>query len=157
MTPLDQAFIQFVVLGIAQPKGSARAFMPKGARFPVITSDNKSLKAWERSVRDRLQQIMPAVPRPTRVAIWDAPIAIELRFELPRPKSLPKRVLHHLKKPDLDKLTRGAIDPLIGIVFRDDSQVVKVIAEKHYTDVAARLEILVAAYDGPLFQPGEDS
>src|SRR6185369_17739711 len=52
----DQAVIQFVVLGIAQPKGSARAFMPKGARFPVVTSDNRNLKAWERSVRDRLQQ-----------------------------------------------------------------------------------------------------
>ncbi len=147
--------IQFTVQGVAQPKGSARAFMPKGARFPVVTSDNPSLKAWERSIKDRLQQVLPSVPRPTRVAIWSAPVSIKLLFHLPRPKSLPRRVLEHTKQPDLDKCIRGAIDALIGMVILDDSQVVAVEARKQYADVGAHLDVTVGLSTGPLFQPSE--
>lgn len=129
--------------------------MPKGSRFPVVTSDNKSLKAWERSIRDHLQEVMPRIPRADRVALWDAPIAISLLFHLPRPKSLPKRVIDHLKKPDLDKCVRGFLDPLIGVVFRDDSQVVSIGATKLYADGAARVDVAITVWEGPLFQPSE--
>lgn len=149
------AEIRFTVFGVPQPKGSARAFMRPGMRFPVVTSDNKSLKSWETAIRSTLQQVMPTIPRETRVSIWNAPIAIALAFYLPRPKSLPKREVHHVKRPDLDKLVRGSCDALIGVVFVDDSQVVSFTATKHYADGTARLDIVVAPYDGPLFQPGE--
>jgi len=150
-----RAEIRFTVIGTPQPKGSARAFMPKGARFPVVTSDNKNLKQWERLIKDRLQQVLPAIPREQRVALWDAPIAISLLFHLPRPKSLPKRVTEHLKKPDLDKCVRGAIDALIGMVFRDDSQVVSIGATKQYADGAAKLDVAITSWEGPLFQSGD--
>jgi crossover junction endodeoxyribonuclease RusA len=148
--------IRFTVQGVARPKGSARAFMPKGARFPVVTSDNKNLKAWERDIKATLQQVMPAVPRAVRHAIWQAPIAITLTFHLPRPKSLPRRVVHHMKKPDLDKCVRGAIDALIGMVIQDDSQVVAIGASKLYADTGARLDVVVKAWDGPLFVDPSD-
>jgi len=32
--------LTFFVPGIPAPQGSMRAFMPKGARFPVVTADN---------------------------------------------------------------------------------------------------------------------
>lgn len=143
--------IEFEVLGEARPKGSARAFMPKGARFPVVTSDNKSLRGWENTIRAKLQQVMPEIARPVRVEIWDAPLMVELRFHLPRPKSLPRRQVHHVKKPDLDKLARGAIDAMIGVVFHDDSQVVQILAHKEYATGAARLEVTVSVYEGALF------
>lgn len=125
--------------------------MRPGMRFPVVTSDNKSLKSWETAIRSTLQQVMPTIPRAQRVAIWSAPIAVALNFHLPRPKSLPKRVTDHLKKPDLDKCVRGAIDALIGVVFLDDSQVVSISATKQYADGAARLDVAVTLLDGPLF------
>ena len=50
----------FTVWGIPQPKGSTRAFNIPGRRFPVVTSDNPKLKAWEKSVRTMAQQAQSA-------------------------------------------------------------------------------------------------
>lgn len=38
----------------------------------------------------------------------------------------------YTKKPDIDKLTRSVLDALTGIVYRDDSQVDYVLAQKKY-------------------------
>jgi Holliday junction resolvase RusA-like endonuclease len=55
-----------------------------------------------------------------------------LTFYLLRPKTLPKKVVHHVKTPDLDNLVKGIWDALKGITYADDSQVVKLIASKEY-------------------------
>ena len=94
--------ITFIVLGVAQPKGSTEAFMRPNMRFPVVTNDNPKTKPWVERVRPVAQQHAPdGVP-------WDGPVQLATTFSLPRPKSLPKRMQHH-KKPDLDKLVRAGI------------------------------------------------
>ncbi len=42
------------------------------------------------------------------------PLHVQIAFYLPRPKTLPKRVVLPTKKPDVDKLARFAVDALIG-------------------------------------------
>ena len=60
-------------------------------------------------------------------------MSLTVRFYLPRPKSLPKRVTEHTKKPDLDKLLRAVLDACTtGGVWRDDSQVATIHARKVY-------------------------
>ena len=59
-------------------------------------------------------------------------LVLELIFLLKRPKSLPRKVLHHIKKPDLDNLVKAIKDALKGICYRDDSQIVRINAEKIY-------------------------
>lgn len=140
--------IRFTVYGTAQPKGSAKAFLPKGWTRPVITSDNRSLKAWEQTVRDRLQRVMAETPRADLDALFDGPVLVALEFHLPRPKSLPKRVTLHTKKPDVDKLARGTVDALNGVLFHDDSQVVEVRARKVYAETCAKVEIRVETLVG---------
>jgi len=135
--------VRFTVYGLAQPKGSAKAFLPKGWTRPVITSDNRSLKAWEQTVRDRLQAVMAETPRADLEALFDGPVLVALEFHLPRPKSLPKRVTLHTKKPDVDKLARSTVDALNGVLFHDDSQVVEVRARKVYAETCAKVEIRV--------------
>ena len=49
------------------------------------------------------------------------------------PKSLPKKQIFHIKRPDLDKLTRAALDAMTRVIWRDDSQVVRIEALKRYT------------------------
>jgi Holliday junction resolvase RusA-like endonuclease len=117
--------LAFTVYGVPIQKGSARAFMPKGAKYPVVTSDTRrGLKEWERSIRDAAQThagvlLVDAV----RVSVW---------FVLPRPVSLPKKVRYHTKKPDIDKLARAVLDALTGVLWKDDSQVVQLTAWKSY-------------------------
>ena len=60
------------------------------------------------------------------------PIAITMRFRVKRPKSV-KRA-YPTVAPDLDKYVRGVNDGLTGVAFADDSQVIKIIASKEYSD-----------------------
>jgi Holliday junction resolvase RusA-like endonuclease len=73
------------------------------------------------------------------------PVRVEVDFYLPRPPSvtIKKRALP-IVPPDIDKLCRGLLDGIgqglitgkvgDGIIYGDDSQVVELIARKHYAD-----------------------
>jgi Holliday junction resolvase RusA-like endonuclease len=143
--------IRFTVWGKPEPKGSARAFVPKGWTRPIVTSDNPALKTWESTIRAELQRVMGELDVETKAMIYASPIRVALAFHLPRPKSAPKRVLYPTKRPDLDKCVRAAIDALSGVAFHDDTQVVEIAAVKRYADGAAHVEIVIAPYEGALF------
>lgn len=123
--------LTFTVWGVAQPKGSAKAFLPKGWTRPVVTSDNRRNKGWQQLVAESAGRAKDDAG----AALLEGPVRLMVAFYLPRPKSLPKRVLHHTKKPDLDKLVRSVKDGLTRVAWRDDSQVVDVKAIKRYADV----------------------
>lgn len=44
------------------------------------------------------------------------------------------RVLTPAKKPDIDNILKAVFDALNGYAFEDDSQIVKVYAEKYYSE-----------------------
>ncbi len=73
-----------------------------------------------------------------------APCEMSAKFYFNRPPSIPKKRTAHVVKPDADKLVRAVTDSMTGIVFADDAQVVRVIAEKHYGS-PERTEITVKA------------
>jgi hypothetical protein len=97
----------------------------------VITDTNKSLKSWQQLVRHAANDAIFALPPNDRGLLLDG-VRVTVAFYLPRPKALPKKRTAHLKAPDIDKILRGFLDAITGIVFRDDSQVVEVIAMKRY-------------------------
>lgn len=117
--------IRFEVVGIAQPKGSARAFLPKGSTRPVVTSDNPRAKGWQQLVAEQAQHVAAG-------GLFVGPVSLWIEFYLPRPLTLPRKVISHIKRPDLDKLARSVNDALTGILYRDDSQVVEIHAYKSY-------------------------
>ena len=122
--------VSFTVFGVAQPKGSIRAFQPKGMKRPVLTSTNKNLGQWSALVRHVAQ-------RHAAAGVYFGSgegVNVELKFALPRPSSIPKKVQHHVRKPDVDKLTRAVLDALTGTVFHDDSQVGAILAIKEYAE-----------------------
>jgi Holliday junction resolvase RusA-like endonuclease len=116
---------QFFVPGLPAPKGSTRAFLNRYTGRVAVVADNRaSQKAWQSSVSSL------ALLRFRRPTV--GPAMLILTFSMPRPKSLPKGQFFHLKKPDLDKLTRCVLDGLTGIVYRDDSQVTALATRKRY-------------------------
>ena len=117
--------VSFEVVGIAQPKGSTKAFMPKGARFPIVTSDNPRVKDWQHAIAAQAQTVGAG-------ALFAGGVTLAVAFFLPRPVSLPRRVVAHVRRPDLDKLIRAVSDALIGILYHDDSQVCEIRASKQY-------------------------
>lgn len=134
--------IAFTVFGVPQPQGSTRAFMRKGARFPIVTSDNPKLKGWRQLVAEGASRALAG----GRGVQFDGPVKISASFFLARPKSLKGKVAPHLTRPDTDKLLRGLGDALSGVLYRDDSQVVHVDVTKAYAgpDESPRVVVSVA-------------
>lgn len=127
---MTRRVVSFRVVGIAQPKGSMRAFTPKGWTRPILTSTNPKVKGWQQLVAEQAQGVAAD-------GLFVGPVALGVAFLLPRPQSLPTRVLHHTKKPDLDKLVRAVKDALKGVLYHDDAQVVRLVATKHYAPMGA--------------------
>jgi Holliday junction resolvase RusA-like endonuclease len=122
--------LAFRVVGIARSMGSKRAFIPKGWKTALITDSNRSLKAWQSLVASAAGA---AIQARGSWQLLDGPVRLSLAFYLPRPQAYAKKPwMPHTKAPDLDKLARGGIDSLSGIVFHDDAQIVELVAGKFY-------------------------
>jgi len=80
---------------------------------------------------------------PLRSAISGGKITLRVAFIMPRPKShygtgknsgapKPSAPTYHTQKPDLDNPVKFVKDCLNGVCWRDDSQVVSLIASKSW-------------------------
>lgn len=119
--------LTFTVLGVPIPKGSTKAFYIAKLGRAITTADNRRSAPWQESVVDATLKAIGEAPP------MEGPLALTLRFYLPRPKTAPKRVVDATKKPDLDKLVRCVGDGLKRAgLYRDDSQVVATVASKHF-------------------------
>ncbi len=127
--------LAFTVYGLPAPKGSTRAFVVRkhgvlGKGRAVVVPDNKGpARLWA-------GVIAHAASRAVAEQLGGEPIhgavRVEVTFHLPRPKSLPRRVERHTKKPDCDKLARNVGDALRRIAYDDDACVVEWLARKCY-------------------------
>lgn len=120
--------LNIFVHGTPQPQGSAKAFHRPGMKHAVITSDNTKLKPWRQDVSLIAARSMNGRP------MVEGAVRVSIAFQFVKPISTPKRVTQKVTKPDIDKLSRGVLDALTGIAFRDDSQVVMLFARKEFSD-----------------------
>jgi Holliday junction resolvase RusA-like endonuclease len=143
MLTSERRSLTFRVVGTAIPKGSLKPFLPKGWHYPIVRHDNPKTTGWHQLVRAEAQRLAPDV-------LFAGPIAVAMVFRLPRPASLPKRRQHHTNKPDLDKLARGVLDALTGVLYADDKAVVDLHVKKLYAPPAsppsACITVLEAAF-----------
>jgi crossover junction endodeoxyribonuclease RusA len=118
-----------------------KAFMRKGMRFPIVTSDNKDLKSYRQQVSVCAIGAMNGNAMISR----KTPVDLTVRFYFQRPASKSKKA-SAVVKPDIDKLLRAVGDSLTGICFEDDSQITDVQANKRY-GIPERTEIEVMESD----------
>ena len=140
--------IDFTVWGTPAPKGSKSAFALKRGGVPtgrvVVTEQGSAKKTeWKARVRAVVQEIAAGGAEPL-----GGPLAITLRFYLPRPKSAPKRRRTWPDRmPDIDKLIRLILDAMNGALIEDDARIVQLSAMKDYAeatnDPRPRAEVLV--------------
>ena len=97
-------------------------------------------------------------------------VSVEITFLIARGKGhwskrkgkedqlLPSAPTHHTSAPDVDKLTRGLLDPLTvrcgGCVLKDDSQVVEIVARKRYAERCESAGAMVRIIRIPNKTPG---
>lgn len=142
--------ISLDVLGTPAPKGSVRAFYKAGMKRAVIVKDNDARqRTWDLDVR---MQALAVMGERTEPAFVDVPIVVSIVFRLTRPKGhwhpkgglKPSAPSRPMVKPDIDKLTRSTLDSLTGLVFDDDSRIVKLSVRKEYAipgHEGARIEV----------------
>ena len=117
---------QLRVCGTPKPKGSWNTFYNKKVRRCILIPASKS-KPWEKLVA------MAALD--AGVEKLEGPVAVDMTFFMHRPKSVSfeKRAVPCVM-PDIDKLARSILDALTGVAYKDDGQVVDLIARKRYDD-----------------------
>lgn len=143
----EQGVIRFTVYGRPQPQGSTRMFpikTPVGNHM-VLTSANRKLKPWRQDVA---QMAMIGLAEQTSMKqLASGPVHVSAEFYFAGPVKMPKGRKGMTTKPDIDKLIRGILDAITGVLICDDSQVVEVTSIKRY-GLPERAEITVYFLDG---------
>jgi Holliday junction resolvase RusA-like endonuclease len=130
--------LSFFIAGtpLAKARPRARVVQPKGGKAWVqFYSDDKSV-AWEDTVGVLAkQQIMGMTVqgnRDFRLPLEGRTI-ITLRFNLTKPASYSKSVVHMVKKPDVDNLSKAVLDGLVKArILADDNAITDNYVYKRY-------------------------
>lgn len=115
----DVRSVTFSVPSRPLAKGRPR-FANGRAYTPATTREH------EARIRAAAAKHAPDVP-------WDGPIVVRVSFRFRRPKDGRR---HHLSRPDLDNLIK-ILDALNGLIWVDDAQLVRITAEKVYSETEA--------------------
>lgn len=128
--------IKFKYHGEAVGKGRPR--VSRRGNY-VHTYTPEKTRVFEEAIRFEFMasnsDAMPVYPK-------DKPLKAKVIIGVSIPKSYSKkkyalcrdRVLTPAKKPDIDNILKAIFDSLNGYGFEDDSQIVKVYAEKYYSE-----------------------
>jgi len=129
--------LRFHVHGKPAQQGSKR-IVPTKAGPRVIEDNDARKKDWRRAVVDAAAAEMNGRD------LISGPVEVLVTFMFYRPnshfgtgKNIDKLKAtapeFHAQSPDIDKLVRNVLDGMSGIVFRDDKQVCRIIADRAWT------------------------
>jgi len=123
---------QVTVPGIPKPQGRprGRGFNRKDGGIGVQFYDPQTSRDWKSAVKF----IVGQAARELKWYPVDGAVTLHLDFDLPRPKSLPKKVLYHIKKPDCSNCCKAIEDAMKGVLYVDDSQIVLLCVSKGYSE-----------------------
>lgn len=126
VVPPTGSMLRARAYGIPAPQGSKKGFVAAGR--VILKESSAKVTPWRQDVVQAVLQAKGLAPA------LDGPVRLTIVFYLPRPKSA-KQGAAAVKRPDLDKLIRSTCDALTtAAAYRDDSQVVELVASKVYSD-----------------------
>jgi len=152
---MNDTLLTFEVRGQAITAGSKRAYVPLNPKTKqpfrrpgggivanVVDDTGKRGKAWRLAVKRAARMAMGPLE------IFDIPLRLQVDFELARPANQywqagvlggpqvlrPDAPIEHSQAPDSTKLLRAVEDAMLGVVYRDDSQITQQIVTKRWAD-----------------------
>jgi Holliday junction resolvase RusA-like endonuclease len=140
--------MKFAIIGKPQGKqrarvstfgGYAKAYTPE----ETVAYENRIMYAFKQAVDGKISPY------------WEMPVIVQIRAFYGIPKSFSKRkkdealngILRPQTKPDIDNVVKVVCDALNSVAYKDDTQVIKVVAEKYYAD-EPRVEVEIDEYGG---------
>ena len=129
--------IEFIIFGSPIAQGRPKFF--RRGDFVGAYDPKKSKQAKKDFKVQALEH------RPEKVIMKPTAIHLDLTFYLPRPQSIPKKIIYPFKKPDLSNIEKLVEDSMTGIFFEDDSQIISKNSIKKYcvNGDAPRIEVCV--------------
>lgn len=126
----------FFAPGTPTPQGSK-----SHDRHGNMFESARGLGDWRKAVWAYARQAMRTWP-PIPAGV---PVYAELEFVLYRPKNTPRTrpTPPATKKPDADKLARACFDAMTGVVYADDAQVTRYLADKRLAEPGERTGVHV--------------
>ena len=131
--------ISFVVPGEPQGKGRARATKTGRMYTPTKTKAYETQVAW--LARDAMG-VMPAYGGPLRLRI-EAVHGVPPSWPKKRREAAIAGETAHTSRPDISNIVKAIEDGMNGVVYRDDSQIVLLVARKRYGE-NPRVEVEVS-------------
>ena len=139
--------IRFTAATTPHGKQRARTTMRGGYAHSYTP---KETVEFERTVAQACKAACKGVQMPP-----EAPLSMDLICYMPIPKSVSKRRrelmgsehVYHTKKPDASNILKSVEDAVIGIAYKDDSQLAWVRARKVYSE-NPRIEVLISTIGG---------
>lgn len=124
-------------------KERGRTFVPKGGRFPVTTTPEKT-RNFEALVK---HAAFTAGVKPMGCCNMHIDVCIPMREQVFKTK--PCRLLEPRKRPDLDNVVKSVCDALNGIAYRDDKDVLEMFVRYRFIppDEAPRTEVEIHAME----------
>lgn len=126
--------MKFEILGIPFSKQSARFHQSKGK---LVSYQSKKIIVKENAIKISVTNQLPPGFIP-----FDCPLSLKCEYIFPIPSNFSKKKRKQLQegkrfwkatRPDIDSnLNKGLVDALEGILFVNDSRIVKMEAEKYY-------------------------
>jgi Holliday junction resolvase RusA-like endonuclease len=142
--------VRFTAFVHPESQGSTKGFILKGKwgakDRAILTSTNKNLKPYRGQVTREAVVALQAAGLPQPMADKHVPVSMVLDFYFLKPPSVPKKRREMVVTPDLSKLIRATEDSFIGLLYKDDAQIVETVARKHY-GTPERVEVCVKTVD----------
>lgn len=140
--------IKFIVYGKAQPGGSKRGFPYKkkeGGLGVRISDMNPKASSWKHDVISAAMEVCSG-------ELLTGPLQVRFTFFIQRPqghygtgrnagKLKPSAPTYPTKRPDVLKLSRPVEDALTGVIWKDDSQIVRESLQKLYCGIGERQQV----------------
>ena len=108
-----------------RPKQRPRIVHRANCKFPVAITPDETVMA-ENRVQGHVQGEW--APRPP----LENPLQVQVTIRIQKPKSKGKKHCWPTSRPDADNYAKLVLDALNGVLWRDDSQVVRLFVEKAY-------------------------
>lgn len=119
-------FIEGKPVGKGRPR--FRAVPNRSGGHYVQTYTPKNTAQWEQEIGEQVGIVLARLRSKGALRGIELPLAgrviLNLRFNLPKPKSAPKKLRFQKKKPDLDNLDKSLIDALSNIALIKDDNIV---------------------------------
>lgn len=137
---MHEICVRFYVPGEPAPQGSK-----KHVGNGVMIESNKRTRPWRALVADCAST--HKAEHPDLGLPMCGPITASIKFTFARPASV-KRV-HHITKPDVDKLARAILDSLKGVLIVDDSMINALAVTKEYGEPGVQIQLVGSPFGTP--------